>query len=57
MQLGAEKKKSNGAVRRVVVPDGGTEGRKGRERDGQNKVKKSYKQEKKQSTGSLGIIV
>ena len=51
MQLGAEKKKSNGAVRRLVVPDGG----KGRE--GQNKVKKSHKQEKKQSTGSLGIIV
>ena len=35
MQLGAEKKKSNGAVRRVVVPDGG----KGREGKGTGKTK------------------
>ena len=29
MQPGAEKKKTNLAVRRVVVPDGGTDGREG----------------------------
>ena len=59
MQRGANKKVEKqrfGAADRVVVP-GLWDGGKGRAGKGRAKAKQSRNQEKKQSTGSLGILV